>query len=491
MLKQSLSQRMQQKLSPQQIQLMKLLQIPSATLSERISEELESNPALDEGENEQDVFDTESEKTKEEENAEAESFELDDYINEYIDDDPVSYKLKTDNFVNHEDHKTIPIQVEESFHEHLESQLTLIDMESEKEILIAKQIIGSIDADGYLRRVPIALIDDLLFSQNIETTEAEIEEVIEKIQKFEPPGIAARDLQQCLRIQMELKLEKDDQVSKKTKMNALKIIKNHFEEFTKKHYIKLKKHLFISESELKDAIDEILKLNPKPGFGYNSKSKSEQYILPDFIINNNEGRLELTLNSKNVPDLRVSDYFVEMMQSYNKSNKKNKQQKETVMFLKQKIDSAKWFIDAIKQRQDTMFRVMRAIMQFQYTYFLSGDELNLKPMILKDIAEKLEMDISTVSRVTNSKFVQTEFGTFKLKTFFSESLSTAVGEEVSTREVKKILQDIINEENKKKPHSDKILTELLNEKGYNIARRTVAKYREQLNFPVARLRKEL
>jgi len=496
MLKQSLSQRMQQKLSPQQIQLMKLLQIPTATLSERISEELESNPALDEGENEQDVFDTESEKTKEEENAEAESFELDDYINEYIDDDPVSYKLKTDNFVNHEDHKTIPIQVEESFHEHLESQLTLIDMESEKEILIAKQIIGSIDADGYLRRVPIALIDDLLFSQNIETTEAEIEEVIEKIQKFEPPGIAARDLQQCLRIQMELKLEKDDQVSKKTKMNALKIIKNHFEEFTKKHYIKLKKHLFISESELKDAIDEILKLNPKPASGFRSSSRLvAQYIVPDFFIFNRDGELELTLNTKNAPDLRVNEGYKDMLKSYRidarNNNKTVKKNKEAVMFIKQKIDSAKWFIDAIKQRQNTLYNTMYSIMQFQHEYFLTGDDQKLRPMILKDIAEITGLDISTVSRVANSKFVQTEFGTKRLKGFFSESLQTKDGTEVSTLEVKNILSGIIGGENKRKPLSDEKLKDFLQKKGYNIARRTVAKYREQLNIPVARLRKEL
>ena len=499
MLKQSLSQKMMQKLSPQQIQLMKLLQIPTATLSERISEELESNPALEEGENEQDVFDSEGNETKDEDGevSDAESFELEDYINEYADDDPISYKLRTDNYSNQEDNnKTIPIQVEESFHEYLENQLGMRERGTAKEEMIAQQIIGSIDSDGYLRRAPISLIDDLLFAHNLEASEEEVESVIKKVQCFDPPGIAARNLQECLLIQINLKIEQEDQVSKKVKMIARKIILNHFDEFTKKHYLKLKKHLFLSESELKDAIDEILKLNPKPASGFLTSGRSTtQYIVPDFFISNRDGELELSLNTKNAPDLRVNDGYRDMLRTYKveraAKQKPSKQNKEAVMFIKQKIDSAKWFIDAIKQRQNTLYNTMYAIMQFQEDYFRTGDDRRLKPMILKDIAEITGLDISTVSRVANSKFVQTEFGTKRLKDFFSESLQTKDGTEVSTLEVKNILSEIISGENKRKPLSDEKLKDFLQQRGYNIARRTVAKYREQLNIPVARLRKEL
>jgi len=493
MLKQSLSQKMMQKLSPQQIQLMKLLQIPTATLTERISEELESNPALEEGEDEVDVFD--SEKAEDGEPTDAESFELEDYIKEYVDDDPISYKLKSDNFAGHEEEKTIPIQVEESFHEHLEKQLGMVGLESPTQELIAHQVIGSIDADGYLRRAPVSLIDDLLFAYNVETTEEEIVKVIQMVQNFEPPGIAAKDLQECLMIQMNQRMNIEDDVPNKTKIMALKIIKNHFDEFTKKHYQRLKKHLFISESELKDAIDEILKLNPKPASGFRTSGRSTaQYVVPDFFIMNRDGELDLSLNNRNAPDLKVNEGYKDMLRTFRAAHvdkKSTKKDKEAVMFIKQKIDSAKWFIDAIKQRQNTLYNTMYAIMQFQEDYFRTGDEKRLRPMILKDIAEITGLDISTVSRVANSKFVQTEFGTKRLKQFFSESLQTKDGTEVSTLEVKNILNEIINGENKKKPLSDEKLKDFLQDKGYNIARRTVAKYREQLHIPVARLRKEL
>ena len=492
MLKQSLSQKMMQKLSPQQIQLMKLLQIPTATLTERISEELESNPALEEGEDEVDVFDID----KNDDGGETEeSFELEDYIKEYVDDDPISYKLKSDNFAGHEEEKTIPIQVEESFHDYLERQLGLLGLKSEKEIMIANQVIGSIDSDGYLRRAPISLIDDLLFAYNVDCTEEEIISIIKKVQKFDPPGVGAKDLQECLTIQMNQRMDIEDDVPTKTKIMALKIIQNHFDEFTKKHYQRLKKHLFLSESELKDAIDEILKLNPKPASGFRTSSRSTaQYIVPDFFIMNRDGELDLSLNNKNAPDLKVNEGYKDMLRTFKAAHvdkKATKKDKEAVMFIKQKIDSAKWFIDAIKQRQNTLYNTMYAIMQFQEDYFRTGDERKLRPMILKDIAEITGLDISTVSRVANSKFVQTEFGTKRLKQFFSESLQTKDGTEVSTLEVKNILNDIISGENKKKPLSDEKLKDFLQQKGYNIARRTVAKYREQLNIPVARLRKEL
>ncbi len=496
MLKQSLNHKMLQKLSPQQIQLMKLLQIPTATLDNRIKEELESNPALDEGEEEQDVFDIEKRTEAEEESGpESESFELDDYLNDYIDEDPVSYKLMADNFSSTEEDKTIPISVQQSFHEYLDNQLNMLGLESEKEILIGKQIIGSIDHDGYLRRIPKAIIDDLMFTQNMDASEEEIQGVLRMVQNFDPSGIGASNLQECLLIQIERRLELEDGADKKVKKLAFKILKNHFNEFTKKHYEKLQKHLFVSESELRDAITEILKLNPKPASGFReSSSGAVQYIVPDFFVSNRDGELDITLNSKNAPDLRVNENYREMLISYKQSNvgkKKSKQEKEAVMFIKQKIDSAKWFIDAIKQRQETLYKTMYSIMQYQYEYFISGDERRLKPMILKDIAEITALDISTVSRVANSKFVQTEFGTKRLKDFFSESLQTKDGTEVSTLEVKNILSDIISSESKRKPLSDEKLKDFLQKKGYNIARRTVAKYREQLSIPVARLRKVL
>lgn len=503
MLKQNLSQKLLQKLSPQQIQLMKLLQIPTATLEQRIKEELEANPALDEGEElDEEVpvgSTTEETKEDEEETQREEEFELDDYINEYIEDDPSSYKLKTENYTADDDDKTVPMAVEDTFHEYLETQLGMLNLQDEREIKVASQIIGSIDDDGYLRRDPIAIIDDLMFSQNIVSSETEIYYILAKIQKFDPPGVGARDLQECLSLQLRYRLEVedselDDEELQNTRL-ALKIISEYFNEFSKKHYQKLQRYLSISEAQLKKAIDEVLKLNPKPASGYKgSGNRNMHYIVPDFTIVNRDGELELSLNSRNAPDLRINEHYKDMLKTYNvnKKHKKNgRQEKEAVLFIKQKIDSAKWFIDAIRQRQQTMYKTMYSIMQYQYDFFRTGDQKTLRPMILKDIADITGLDISTVSRVANSKFVQTEFGTKRLKDFFSESLQTRTGEEVSTLEVKKILTDIIGEEHKKKPYSDEKLKNILREKGYEIARRTVAKYREQLNIPVARLRKEL
>lgn len=468
---------------------MKLLQVPTTSLEERIKEELESNPALEEGDDFNEVIDLDAPEDQKEE-----AFELDDYINEYIEDDPVSYKLK-DSYSFSDEEYNAPVVLENSFYDYMERQLGMLDFDSEIEEIIAFQLVGSIDEDGYLRRDPEAIIDDLLFSQNIETDKETVIGVLKRIQKFDPPGVAARDLQECLLIQMNDKIKSLDGYPDKKMIFALKILENHFSEFTKKHYERLKKNLFLSESELKESIDEILKLNPKPAASVAEVSTSKaQYILPDFIIKNRDGELELSLNNKNAPDLKINDQYVEMIKAYKdsqKGNVPNKQSKDAVVFIKQKIDSAKWFIDAIKQRHHTLYTTMYSIMQFQYEFFVSGDDRRLKPMILKDIAEITGLDISTVSRVANSKFVETEFGTRKLKSFFSESITTQDGEEVSTLEVKNILRDIINREDKRKPHSDERLKELLGAQGYNIARRTVAKYREQLHISVARLRKEL
>jgi len=491
MLKQSMGQKMLQKLSPQQIQLMKLLQIPTATLDQRIQEELESNPALEEGdEGAEEIFDIQPDEKESQE----EDFELDDYLKEYIEDDPSSYKLRGEVYLDEEE-KSMPIALEASFHEHLHLQLGLADWENETQELIAKQVVGSIDEDGYLRRETEAIIDDLMFSQSIEVQEEQIEKVIKQIQKFDPPGVGSRDLQECLILQLRAKIERNIDGHEVAKGIAIKILENYFQEFSKKHYQKLQKNLYISESELKDAIEEILKLNPKPASAVQSKrGNSTNYVLPDFNVRNREGVLELTLNNKNAPDLKINDNYMEMLSTYKdttKGRKSTKKERDAIMFIKQKIDSAKWFIDAIKQRQETLFNTMYSIMQFQYDFFITGDERVIRPMILKDIAEITSLDISTVSRVANSKFVQTEFGTRRLKSFFSESLQTSDGQEVSTVEVKNILSDIVNAESKRKPLSDEKLKDMLQEKGYNIARRTVAKYREQLNIPVARLRKEL
>ncbi len=510
MMKQSLAQKMMQKLSPQQIQLMKLLQIPTATLDQRIKEELEANPALEESDEEEEEFAEVYADEMEAENGEDQDFDetpsMEDvdegFLNEVMDDDRSIYDVRS-NSTDEED-RAIPIATLDTFHDYLEEQIGMLDLADERQVTVAKQVVGSIDDDGYLRRDPEAIVDDLVFSQNVITNREEVLSTLAKVQRFDPPGVGARNLQECLLIQIDTLLADaghlDDLELSRLKL-ARRIIKDYFEEFTKKHYQKLLRGLSICEDDLRDTIDEILKLNPKPASGFStSSSRSSMYVIPDFIIENRDGELELTLNSRNAPELRVSDHYREMLTTYKDHQKAKgrgkqtlgaKKNKDAVLFIKQKIDSAKWFIDAIRQRQDTMYKTMYTIMQYQYEYFLTGDDRRLRPMILKDIADVTGLDISTVSRVANSKFVQTEYGTKRLKDFFSESLQTADGEEVSTLEVKKILKDIIAVEAKRKPLSDEKLKTMLCEKGYNIARRTVAKYREQLGIPVARLRKEL
>ncbi|HPE42506.1 MAG TPA: RNA polymerase factor sigma-54 [Bacteroidales bacterium] len=492
MLNQRLQQKLLQKLSPQQILLMKLLQIPSVALEQRIKQEIEENPALEieEGEQEQeDTLDDFEDDTADDFEAEDEydstddEFDFDDYLD---DDDIASYKLAANNSSPDDDRYEMPFSSHQSFQDFLLQQLGYRKLD-EREHIIGEYIIGNLDDAGYLNRPLDALADDLLFALNIKTNRKELLEVLKVIQDFDPPGVGARNLQECLLIQLyrlqEEELEKDYRL-------AIMIVDRFFNEFTKKHYDKILKRAEISEDELKDALTEILKLNPKPGNSMSDAGRTSQYVMPDFIIFNNDGELELTLSSRNTPELRVSKAYAEMLETYSE-NKKSKSNKDAVVFVKQKIDSARWFIDAIKQRQNTLYLTMHAIMNYQYEYFLTGDETKLKPMILKDIAEIVNLDISTISRVANSKYVQTPFGTFLLKSFFSESMQNDEGEEVSTREIKKILSDCIDAENKSKPVTDEQLTTILKEKGYNIARRTVAKYREQLNIPVARLRKEL
>jgi len=501
-LSQSFQQKLLQKLSPQQIQLMKLLQVPTANLETRIKEELEENPALELDEEKHDeaadelkdeFSDTVEEEYEEKDGSQDEYDNLD--LSEYVgdgDDEVGDYKLRDDNYPEEDEGRQLPYKTEATFYEMLINQLGLLNLE-EKEKAIAEHIVGSIDEDGYLRRETPAIVDDLAFRQNINSNNEQVEAIIKKIQQFDPPGVGGRDLKECLLIQLQrLKDESGIQNGQnKTVDLAIKAISRYFDEFTKKHYEKIQRGLNIDDNQLREVMQLIVRLNPKPGGNIGETNKAETYVIPDFFIFNQAGKLELTLNSRNAPELRISEGYRDMMKDYERGAKKDKRQKEAVLFIKQKIDSAKWFIDAIKQRQHTLLSTMNAIMEHQYQFFLTGDETELRPMILKDIAEKIGLDISTVSRVANSKFVQTEFGTYRLKFFFSESLSTDSGEEVSTREVKKILSNMIEAESKKHPLSDERLTELLQEKGYNIARRTVAKYREQLNISVARLRKEL
>jgi RNA polymerase sigma-54 factor len=484
MLKQRLQQKLLQKLSPQQIQMIKLLEVPTLQIEQRIKKELEDNPALEEGTEEEEIPSEAEEDQFEEKDKDEEEFTLDDYIEE---DEIPEYRLQAKNYSKDEEKRTeIPFSVGFSFHEHLESQLGLRDL-TDKQKILGEYILGNIDEDGYLRRELINIVDDLAFLQNVETTESELEEVLNIIQDLEPAGVGARTLRECLLLQ----LEKRDKSLPSMKL-AHVILDLHFDEFTKRHYDKIISRLGITEKELKTAIEEILRLNPKPGGVYSDPyNKTSQPIIPDFILELSEDGFDLHLNSRNQPELRLSSAYNEMLHSYSKDKSQKKEMKEAVMFVKQKIDSARWFIDAIKQRQNTLLLTMNAILEYQQEYFIDGDETKLKPMILKDVAEMTGLDISTVSRVANSKFVQTHFGIFPLKFFFSEGLQTDSGEEVSTREIKRILQDCIENEQKRKPLTDESLTDILQEKGYQIARRTVAKYREQLNIPVARLRREI
>ncbi len=479
MQKLSLTQSLQQKLSPQQIQFIKLLQVPTAELEARVEEELEANPALEEGKEEKEV--------EEQQEDFDEDFDIDerDSIEEYLQDDYAGYKMQGDGRNPDEEDRESPLSVGKSLHEQLLSQLGYLKLD-EREQILAKQLIGSIDSDGYIRRELEAIVNDLAFSQGVETDEEELENILFKIQGFDPAGIGARNLQECLSLQLERKDPEQEEIQ-----IAIRIIDTCFNEFSKKHYEKISRKLGISDEQLlRESIYQITKLNPKPG-GTGEEVVKTQYIIPDFILANNNGKLELSLNSRNAPQLKVSRSYSDMLQAYDKSDKKDKKLKETVSFIKQKLDSAKWFIDAIRQRQQTLLNTMQAIINFQIDYFQEGDESKLRPMILKDIADRINMDISTVSRVASSKSIQTEFGVFLLKYFFSEGIATESGEDVSSREVKNKLKEIIDGEEKTKPLSDEKLEKLLKENGYNIARRTVAKYREQLNIPVARLRKEL
>jgi RNA polymerase sigma-54 factor len=485
MLNQKLQQKLLQKLSPQQIQMIKLLEIPTMQLEQRIKKELEENPLLEEGkeESESDVRDEEETRT-DEKDADNEEFSIEDYIE---DDEIPSYRLSTSNYSKEDKREEIPFSVGSTFHEFLETQLGLRRLD-EKQHALAVYLIGNIDEDGYLRRNLSAIVDDLAFSLNIMVTEEELLEILRVIQDFDPAGVGARDLRECLLLQIEAKDHGTEEVAV-----AKKIIRFHFDEFTKKHYDKIKSKLGVTDAMLKSAIDEILKLNPKPGGAYNDPmNKSSMTIIPDFILEDDEGELVISLNSRNAPELRINHTYTEMLESLaSKRNHHAVDQKEAVTFVKQKIDSARWFIDAIRQRQNTLLLTMNAILEYQKEYFQEGDETKLKPMILKDIADRTNLDISTISRVANSKYIQTHFGILPLKFFFSEGLQTDSGEEVSSREIKKILQDAIENEDKLKPVTDDALAELLQKKGYQIARRTVAKYREQLNIPVARMRKEL
>lgn len=484
MLRQVQSQKLLQKLSPQQIQLMKLLQLPTIALEQRIKEEMELNPALEEG-SETDDEPVDEFQNEEYEETPAEDNQRDDFaLTDYMDDDEgASYKLKANNVSPDEERKEIPFSVGLSFQDMLDSQLGMKALD-DREHQIADYLIGNLDDDGYLRRDLGSIVDDIAFSQNINTTEEELLELLKIIQDFDPAGVGARDLQECLLIQLRKK-----EVQTQIVELATEVVEKQMDEFSKKHYDKIQKKLEIDDETLREVIQEILKLNPRPGNSMADGQKSYQQVIPDFTITIDEGELLLGLNSRNAPDLKVSREYNKMFEEYSKT--KDKANKEASMFIKQKLDGARWFIDAIQQRNQTLLFTMNAIMEYQQDYFLTGDETLLKPMILKDIAEKVGLDISTISRVANSKYVQTPFGTFLLKTFFSESLSTDSGEEVSTREVKKILSDCIGAENKKKPLTDDKLAKILKEKGYNIARRTIAKYREQLEIPVARLRKEL
>ncbi len=481
-LKQSLSQKLDQRLSPQQIQLMKLLEVPTMELDQRIKQEIEENPVLEEGKDDNDDdFSAEEYDDYGDNSDEREDFD----INDYLDDDEPAYKTSVNNKGKDDEERAIPLSSGNSFQERLMGQLNLQDL-TEKQVLLASYLIGNLDDAGYLERDLEAIVDDLAFSQNITTSEEELAEVLDAIQELDPAGIGARDLKECLLLQIRRKQNGDI-----TRYTAMKVLEDYFEEFTKKHYDKIIDKLEIEEDDLRAAINEIIRLNPKPAGSLKESSKSMIQIIPDFEITESDGDLELTLNGRNAPELKISRSYEKMLRNYSEGAKLNKSDKEAMLFVKQKLDSAKWFIDAIKQRQNTLFFTMSAIMNYQREYFLTGDETKLRPMILKNIAEIVNLDISTISRVANSKYVQTPYGVFSLKYFFSESLTTDSGEDVSTREVKKILSEAIEAEEKRKPLTDEKLAALLKEKGYNIARRTIAKYREQLNIPVARLRKEL
>ena len=485
MLKQYLQFKLSQKLSPQQIQLMKLIQLPTQAFEQRIKQELEENPALEGGKEKTDDFEDNYDNLNDE-YGDSESIGAEDInVDEYLSDDEIpDYRMQANNYSTDDDEKTIPYASGTSFTQYLTDQLNTFRLDDEEE-QIAVFLVGSVDETGYIRRSLSDVLDDLAFTQNVYTTEEKIEDVLKVVQQLDPAGVGARDLQECLLIQLDRKTQTPNIEL------ATDIIKRGFDQFTKKHYKKLLQKFDITEIQLKDAILEIERLNPKPGSSYAGSSRMIEHVVPDFTIKIVDGELELTLNGRNAPDLHVSREYSDMLKGYKASKEKSKSQKDAILFIKQKLDAAKWFIEAIKQRQQTLFVTMSAIMHYQKEYFLSGDERKLKPMILKDIADEIEMDVSTVSRVANSKYVDTPYGTKLIKEFFSESMKNVQGEDVSTREIKKILETVIEEEEKRKPLTDEKLAAILKEKGYPIARRTVAKYREQLDIPVARLRKQI
>jgi RNA polymerase sigma-54 factor len=485
MLKQYLQFKLSQKLSPQQIQLMKLIQLPTQAFEQRIKQELEENPALESGKDKsddyEDSFDNSTDTEYDNETISADDINVDEYLS---DDEVPSYKTQANNYSSDDEEKSIPYAAGTSFTQHLLTQLNTFRLD-EEEAQIAEFLVGSVDDSGYIRRTLEDIMDDLAFTQNVYTSIEKIEEVLHQVQQLDPPGVAARDLKECLQIQLTRKTQTPDIELAKD------IVTNAFDQFTKKHYQKLIQKFDISEIQLRDAIHEIERLNPKPGGSYAGSNRIIEHVVPDFTIKIVDGQLELTLNGRNAPELHVSREYNEMLKGYKAAKEKSKSQKDAVLFIKQKLDAAKWFIEAIKQRQQTLFVTMSAIMHYQEEYFLTGDERKLKPMILKDIADEIDMDVSTVSRVANSKYVDTPYGTKLIKDFFSESMKNDQGEDVSTREIKKILETVIEEEDKKKPLTDEKLASILKEKGYPIARRTVAKYREQLDIPVARLRKKI
>ncbi|MCK5441498.1 MAG: RNA polymerase factor sigma-54 [Maribacter sp.] len=485
MLKQHLQFKLSQKLSPQQIQLMKLIQLPTQAFEQRLKQELEENPALEGGKEENDAiadeFDELYDNDAEGENINTEDINIDEYLS---DDEIPDYRTKANNYSADDDEKSIPYAAGTSFNQYLINQLTTVYL-NEQEWGIAEFLVGSVDESGYIRRPLSDIMDDLAFTQNIYTDEKTIESVLKMVQELDPPGVAARSLEECLIVQLKRK-EINPNIEK-----AILILEKSFEQFSKKHYKKLIQKHNITEEELRNAISEIEKLNPKPGGSYAGNNRIVEHVVPDFSIKIVDGKLELTLNGRNAPELHVSKEYNNMLRGFKDSKEKSKSQKDTVMFIKQKLDAAKWFIDAIKQRQQTLFITMNAIMQYQKEYFLTGDERNLRPMILKNIADQIQMDVSTVSRVANSKYVDTPYGTKLIKEYFSESMKNEQGEDVSTKEIKKILETVITNELKKKPLTDDRLAAILKEKGYPIARRTIAKYREQLGIPVARLRKQI
>ena len=488
MLKQFLNLKLSQKLSPQQIQLMKLIQLPTQAFEQRLKEELIENPALESGKDEDEIYDKDEfdnnddyDEFDDNESIDADEINIDEYLS---DDETPDYKLQANNYSDDDDDRETPFAAQTSFHQDLINQLNTFIL-SDDDRGIAEFLVGSIDDDGYLRRSIQDIVDDMAFTQGIYTDEKAVERILNIIHDLEPAGVGARDLQECLLLQLKHKTP-TEYVDL-----AITVIENYFDQFTKKHYEKLLSSCNVSQEQLKKAIEEIEKLNPKPGGSFDSSNRVVEQIVPDFTIRIVDGELELTLNGRNAPSLHVSKDYQEMLQTYKDSRDKSGSQKDAVQFIKQKLDSAKWFIDAIRQRQETLYVTMNAIMYFQQEYFLDGEETKLKPMILKDIADMVGLDISTVSRVANSKYVDTPYGTKLIKEFFSEAMKNDQGEDVSTLEIKKILKTVVEDEDKSKPYSDEQLVDILKEKGYPIARRTIAKYRDLLDIPVARMRKKI